>query len=54
MRARAAANIALKRGYDQDLPEAERGFLFLPFMHSEDLADQNRCVALYHAAGEPT
>jgi uncharacterized protein (DUF924 family) len=50
-RARAAANIALKRGYDQDLPEADRGFLFLPFMHSEDLADQQRCVALYRAAG---
>ncbi len=50
-RARAAANIALKRGYDQDLPEADRGFLFLPFMHSEDLADQIRCVELYRAAG---
>jgi uncharacterized protein (DUF924 family) len=49
-RARAAANVALKRGYDQDLPEADRGFLFLPFMHSEDLADQIRCVALYRAA----
>src|SRR6187551_455496 len=46
-RARAAANTALKRGYDQDLPEADRSFLFLPFMHSEDLADQERCVALY-------
>jgi len=48
--ARAAANIALKRGYDLDVPEAERGFLFLPFMHSEDLVDQNRCVELYRAA----
>ena len=27
-----------------------RNFLFLPFMHSEDLADQNRCVELYRAA----
>jgi len=51
-RARAVANVALKRGYDQDVPEAERGFLFLPFMHSEDLADQERCVALYRAAGD--
>jgi uncharacterized protein (DUF924 family) len=50
--ARAAANIALKRGYDLDVPEAERGFLFLPFMHSEDLVDQNRCVELYRAAGD--
>jgi uncharacterized protein (DUF924 family) len=50
--ARAAANIALKRGYDLDVPDAERGFLFLPFMHSEDLVDQNRCVELYRAAGD--
>ena len=49
--ARAAANTALKRGYDQDVPEAERGFFFLPFMHSEDLVDQDRCVELYRAAG---
>ncbi len=50
--ARAVANQALKRGYDQDIPEAERGFFFLPFMHSEEIADQERCVALYRAAGD--
>jgi uncharacterized protein (DUF924 family) len=49
--ARAAANTALKRGYDQDVPEAERGFFFLPFMHSEELVDQDRCVELYRAVG---
>jgi uncharacterized protein (DUF924 family) len=48
--ARAVANRALKRGYDQDVPAAERGFFFLPFMHSEDLVDQDRCVELYRAA----
>jgi uncharacterized protein (DUF924 family) len=50
--ARAAANRALKRGYDMDVPEKERGFLFLPFMHSEDLNDQDRCVELYRAAAD--
>jgi uncharacterized protein (DUF924 family) len=50
--ARAVASQALKRGYDQDVPEAERGFFFLPFMHSEEIADQERCVALYRAAGD--
>jgi uncharacterized protein (DUF924 family) len=49
--ARAAANRALKRGYDMDVPEGERGFLFLPFMHSEDMSDQRRCVELHRAAG---
>jgi uncharacterized protein (DUF924 family) len=49
--ARAVAHRALKRGCDQDVPEAERGFFYLPFMHSEDMADQQRCVALYREAG---
>jgi len=50
--ARAVANTALKRGYDQDVDPKERGFFFLPFMHSEDLGDQRRCVELYRAAGD--
>jgi uncharacterized protein (DUF924 family) len=50
--AREVANTALKRGYDQDVDPKERGFFFLPFMHSEDLGDQKRCVELYRAAGD--
>jgi len=50
--ARQIANRALKRGYDQDVPAELRGFLFLPFMHSEDMTDQSRCVALYREAGD--
>jgi uncharacterized protein (DUF924 family) len=50
--ARQVANRALKRGYDQDVPAVERRFFFLPFMHSEDMADQRRCVALYREAGD--
>jgi uncharacterized protein (DUF924 family) len=49
--ARAVANRALKRAYDQDVAEDMRGFLFLPFMHSEDMTDQQRCIELYRAAG---
>jgi len=48
--ARQVANRALKRGYDQDVPDELRGFFFLPFMHSEDLVDQERCVQLYREA----
>ena len=29
-----------------------RQFFYLPLMHSEDLADQERCVALYRALGD--
>ena len=45
------ARTALDRGYDQDLTETERQFFYLPFMHSEELADQDRSVKLYEALG---
>lgn len=47
--ARQAADSLLARGLDQALPLPQRGFLYLPFMHSEDLADQERCLALHEA-----
>lgn len=31
--------------------DAAKGFVYLPFMHSESLADQDRAVELYRAAG---
>lgn len=52
-RALAAAREALDRGHDAALAPAERSFLYMPFMHSEDLADQERCVELFRAAGLP-
>ncbi|MBK4216926.1 DUF924 domain-containing protein [Paracoccus caeni] len=45
------AREALDRGYDQQVDEDARTFFYLPFMHSEDLADQERCVKLYEALG---
>ncbi|MGU3494330.1 DUF924 family protein [Xanthobacteraceae bacterium A53D] len=51
--ARCYAHEALERGLDQQLPPELRVFLYLPFEHSEDLADQERCVALCdHLGGE--
>jgi uncharacterized protein (DUF924 family) len=50
--ARAVAHRALKKGFDGDVPPNMRGFFYLPFMHSEDLADQERSLALYRAAGD--
>ena len=44
--ARMAADRALARGYDLMAPAGLRAFFYLPFMHSEDIADQDRCVAL--------
>jgi uncharacterized protein (DUF924 family) len=40
------AREALARGDDLALLPVQRQFLYLPFEHSEDLADQDRCHAL--------
>jgi uncharacterized protein (DUF924 family) len=42
----AVAEHAIAAGFDQSLPADQRLFLYLPFEHSEDLAQQNRAVAL--------
>jgi uncharacterized protein (DUF924 family) len=47
--ARAIAAGALIKGFDGQFPEL-RDFFYLPFVHSEDLADQQRAIALYQAA----
>ncbi len=46
--ARAIASRAILNGFDGAFPDL-RGFFYLPFMHSEDLADQERAVAFYRA-----
>jgi uncharacterized protein (DUF924 family) len=45
--ARAVANRAIARGFDRAVEQSLRPFFYMPFMHSEILADQNRCVALF-------
>jgi uncharacterized protein (DUF924 family) len=44
--ARIAADAALELGHDQSVDPALRVFFYLPFGHSELLADQERAVAL--------
>ncbi len=51
--ARALADRALARGFDQEADTTMRPFFYLPFMHSELLADQDRCLQLYEAFGDP-
>jgi uncharacterized protein (DUF924 family) len=45
----AVAGRALARGFDAALPRARHFFFYLPYEHSEDLADQDRSVALFRA-----
>ena len=44
--ARAVTRYALDMAFDQQLDEAQRLFLYLPLEHSEEMADQDRSVAL--------
>jgi uncharacterized protein (DUF924 family) len=41
------AQHAVARGYDRELLPVQRWFIYCPFEHSENLADQNRSVALF-------
>ncbi len=47
--ARVIAGRALDAGHDQEAAAPLRPFFYLPFSHSEDLADQDRAVALFEA-----
>lgn len=48
----AIAKAAVDRGLDDALTVEERAFLYMPFQHSEVLADQDRSVALFTALGD--
>ncbi len=49
--AREVAGQAIDRGFDAVLSDEQKAFLYLPFMHSESLEDQDRSVELYRNAG---
>ncbi len=48
--ARRIAGHAVDMGFDQQLAKEQQAFLYLPFMHSESLDDQNYSVELYEKA----
>jgi len=50
--ARAAADHARSVGYDLILPRFSRKFFYMPYMHSELVADQRRSLALFEALEE--
>ncbi|WP_129647475.1 DUF924 family protein [Peristeroidobacter agariperforans] len=49
----ALARHAVESGKDRSLPEMQRHFLYMPFMHSEDLLAQAESVQLFTALGVP-
>jgi len=48
----ATAKRAIERSFDIATPVEERAFFYLPFEHSENPADQERCCALFRATGD--
>jgi uncharacterized protein (DUF924 family) len=50
--ARTVAVRAIGRKFDQAIAPPERNFFYLPYMHSEVLADQERAVTLMQAIGD--
>jgi uncharacterized protein (DUF924 family) len=48
----AISKAAVGNGFDDRLEQKERSFLYMPFQHSENLADQNRSVQLFTALGD--
>jgi uncharacterized protein (DUF924 family) len=52
MKARDIARAAVARGFDRALGPVERMFLYMPFMHAENLADQDEGVRLFTPLGE--
>jgi uncharacterized protein (DUF924 family) len=51
-KARAIGTRAIEAGFDLKVDPRVRKFFYMPFMHSESLPDQQRCVALSHAVGD--
>ena len=46
-KALAVAQHAIAQNFDQTLPKIQRWFLYMPFMHSEDLEIQRQSVELF-------
>lgn len=47
------AREALDADFDRAVDPALKSFFYMPFMHSESIADQERCVSLFHAHSGP-
>ena len=48
----AIARIALDRKFDDELEQQERTLLYMPFQHSEVIADQRQSLLLFTALGD--
>lgn len=51
-KARSIARAAIAHGFDQQVGSVERGFFYLPFEHSEHVADQEESARLLSPLGD--
>jgi len=51
-RARAVARKAIAAGFDAVFPAPARNFFYMPYTHSEDLADQDLCCDYFRNSGD--
>ncbi|MPV86443.1 DUF924 family protein [Ostreibacterium oceani] len=49
----ALSQQAIAKGFDQALPQNQRGFMYLPFMHSESSVIHATALELYESLGNP-
>jgi uncharacterized protein (DUF924 family) len=50
-RSRDVARVAIVKGFDKALPAEQQAFLYMPFMHSEAIADQEQALELFAKPG---
>ena len=48
---REVARVSIAKGFDKTLPAEQQAFLYMPFTHSENLADQELAVELFTQPG---
>ncbi len=48
---RTVADLAIERQFDLEMPARQKSFLYMPFMHSENLDDQQRSLKLFDQPG---
>ncbi len=48
---REIAERAISQGFDADLSTEQKAFLYMPYMHSENLADQEQSLILFNQEG---
>jgi len=46
------AQLAISKGFDADLPQVKRHFLYIPFMHSESSSMHIEAVKLFESLGD--